>query len=76
MAKAFGYIAFDTTGYAIRAYTAASKTDADRAAAIEMGDTLGSVRRFPVNTVRYSSEALLEPVDLRGNYGWSLLVGE
>lgn len=75
MTKAFGFIAFDKTGYAIRAYIASSKADADRAAEIEMGDTLGSVRRFPVNTVRYSPEALLEPVDLRGNFGWSQLVG-
>jgi hypothetical protein len=75
MPKAIGFIAFDKTGYAIRAYIAASKVDADRAAVIEMGDTLGSVHRFPLNTVRYCADPLLQPVDLRGNFGWSELVG-
>jgi hypothetical protein len=73
MSKAYGFIAFDKTGYAIRSYVAASVADAERAAAIELGDTLGKVAKHPLNTVRYCADPLLQPVDLRGNFGWSEL---
>ena len=40
---------------------------------LRLGDTLGKVAKHPLNTVRYCADPLLQPVDLRGNFGWSEL---
>lgn len=75
MAKTFGFIAYDKAGFAIRAYLANSASDAQRAAEIELGDSLKEIRRLPLHVVRHPFEAdkHLIPADLTGNHGWSTL---
>lgn len=73
--KRQGYIAFDTAGYATRSYIAKRAADAQRAAEMEMGDSLGRVRKFPLNVVLYpmQDDRHLEPADLTKNSGWGEL---
>lgn len=73
--KRIGFIAYDKPGYAIRAYVASSRRDAERAATFEMGGSLGSLRRFPLDIVLFpmQDDKHLEPADLTRNSGWSSL---
>lgn len=73
--KRIGFIAFDKPGYATRAYIASSRQDAERAASLEMGESLGALRRFPLDIVLFpmQNDKHLEPADLTKNSGWSSL---
>jgi hypothetical protein len=70
-----GFIAYDKAGFAIRAYIVKSPADAQRAAEIELGDSLKNVRRFPLHVVKhpFENDKHLIPADLTGNHGWSTL---
>jgi hypothetical protein len=75
LTMAFGFIAYDKKGFAIRAYVAKSAADAKRASEIELGPSLGKVCRFPLHVVNhpFENDKHLIPANITGNHGWSNL---